>query len=219
MRTSWTRTETALVLTAAGAGAVAGGYLGLITAAVPVDVNIGRRHIRLGPRSVDIHAARDTVFDLLAEPYLGRRTRAMAEKIHILARGSDMVLAVHRTPVHGGRLVATTVETVRFTRPERVEFGLVRGPSPRSVNSSCSQNSHTPRPARSPAWNTTANSAPTCGPSAPPGASGRRPLGTGGRGHLHRGQDRSRTPCPPLAHIRARGPMPRMGAPRRRRAR
>lgn len=42
-----------------------------------------------------------------------------------------MVLAAHRTPVHGGRLVATTVETVRFTRPERVEFGLVRGPVPK----------------------------------------------------------------------------------------
>jgi len=130
MRTSWARTETALALSAAGAVAVTGGYLGLITAAVPVDVNIGRRRIRLGPRGVDIHADRDTVFDLLAGPYLGRQTRAMAEKIHILAADSDMVLAAHRTPVRGGRLVATTVETVRFTRPERIEFRLVRGPVP-----------------------------------------------------------------------------------------
>jgi hypothetical protein len=39
------------------------------------------------------------------------------------------VLAAHFTPL-GGRLglVAQTVETVRFTRPERVDFRLVRGP-------------------------------------------------------------------------------------------
>ena len=36
----------------------------------------------------------------------------------MLERGSDMVLAAHRTPV-SRRLVATTMETVRFTRPER----------------------------------------------------------------------------------------------------
>ncbi|MGH3828426.1 MAG: hypothetical protein ACRDQX_14845, partial [Pseudonocardiaceae bacterium] len=112
------------------AAAITGGYLGLITAAVPIDLGIGRRHIRLGPHSVDIHADRDTVFNVLAEPYLARQTRAIAEKIHIIARGSDMVLAAHRTPVHGGRLIATTVETVRFTRPDRVEFHLVRGPVP-----------------------------------------------------------------------------------------
>lgn len=43
-----------------------------------------------------------------------------------------MVLAAHRTPVRGP-LVAATVETVRFTRPERVDFGLVRGPVPHVV--------------------------------------------------------------------------------------
>ncbi|MGH3477872.1 MAG: hypothetical protein ACRDQD_13645 [Nocardioidaceae bacterium] len=43
-----------------------------------------------------------------------------------------MVLAAHRTPIRG-RLVATTVETVRFTRPERVDFRLVRGPVPHVV--------------------------------------------------------------------------------------
>ncbi|MFE0704175.1 hypothetical protein [Streptomyces sp. NPDC058872] len=48
----------------------------------------------------------------------------------VLERGSDLVLAAHRTPVAGGRLTATTVETVRFTRPERVDFRLVRGPVP-----------------------------------------------------------------------------------------
>ena len=53
----------------------------------------------------------------------------MAEKIQVLDRGSDMVLAAHRTPVRGP-LVVVTVETVRFTPPERVDFRLVRGPVP-----------------------------------------------------------------------------------------
>ena len=35
----------------------------------------------------------------------------------------------------GGRLTATTVETVRFTRPERVDFRLVRGPVPAVLES------------------------------------------------------------------------------------
>jgi hypothetical protein len=72
------------------------------------------------------------VFDVLAEPYLGRQTRAVAEKITVLERGSDMVLAAHRTPVRGG-LTAVTVETVRFTRPHRIDFRLVRGPVPHVV--------------------------------------------------------------------------------------
>jgi hypothetical protein len=118
-------TGTAVAVSATSAA----GYLGLITAAVPVDLGIGRRHLPLGPHSVDIAAPRDIVFDILAAPYLGRQTRALAEKIHILERGSDMVLAVHRTPIGRG-LTATTVETVRFTRPDRVDFRLVRGPVP-----------------------------------------------------------------------------------------
>ena len=56
----------------------------------------------------------------------------MAEKIEILERGSDMVLAAHRTPMRRG-LVATTVETVRFSRPDRVDFRLTRGPVPHVV--------------------------------------------------------------------------------------
>src|SRR5215472_11005057 len=41
-----------------------------------------------------------------------------------------MVLAEHYTPVHGGLLTATTLETVTFDRPHRVSFRLVRGPVP-----------------------------------------------------------------------------------------
>jgi hypothetical protein len=119
---------------ALGAGAAAGLYLGLVTGAVPVDLNVGRRVKLLGPQQARIRAPRQTVFDLIAEPYLGRQTRAIAEKIRILERGSDLVLAAHRTPL-GGRFVATTVETVRFTAPERVDFRLVRGPVPHVLES------------------------------------------------------------------------------------
>ena len=40
-----------------------------------------------------------------------------------------MVLAAHFTEVRGG-LTATTLETVRFERPDRVVFRVVRGPVP-----------------------------------------------------------------------------------------
>ncbi|MCH0565949.1 SRPBCC family protein [Streptomyces sp. MUM 136J] len=111
-------------------GAAAAGYLGLVTGALPLDVRAGRRSRRLGPRTVDIAAPRTVVFDVVAQPYVGRATRAMREKVTVLERGTDMVLAAHRTPVAGGRLTATTVETVRFTRPDRIDFRLVRGPVP-----------------------------------------------------------------------------------------
>ncbi|WP_370409580.1 SRPBCC family protein [Streptomyces fradiae] len=113
----------------AGAGAAAG-YVGLVTGAVPLDLGVGRRTRRLGPQTLDVAAPREVVFDVVAQPYLDRTTRAMREKVRVLERGSDMVLAAHRTPVAGGRLTATTVETVRFTRPARVDFRLVRGPVP-----------------------------------------------------------------------------------------
>jgi hypothetical protein len=105
-----------------------------VTGALPLDVGVGRRNRSLGPQVVDIRAPRDVVFDVVAQPYLGRATRAMREKLQVLERGSDMVLAAHFTPV-AGRLSATTVETVRFTRPERVDFRLVRGPVPAVVES------------------------------------------------------------------------------------
>ena len=110
----------------------AAGYLGLVTGAVPIDLGVARRFQPLGPNTRAISAPREIVFDVIAQPYLGRATRAMREKVRVLQAGSDMVLAAHRTPI-GGRLVATTVETVRFTRPERVEFRLVRGPVPHVV--------------------------------------------------------------------------------------
>jgi hypothetical protein len=117
-----------------GASVAAAGYVGLVTGACPLDLGIGRRVRPLGPHLVDMAAPREVVFDVIAEPYLGRAPRALADKLRVLERGGDMVLAAHFTPL-GGRLglVAQTVETVRFTRPERVDFRLVRGPVPHVV--------------------------------------------------------------------------------------
>ncbi|PAZ14206.1 hypothetical protein CLM62_20360 [Streptomyces sp. SA15] len=121
--------------TAGAGGGLAAAYLGLVTGALPVDVGVGRRVRPLGPQTVDIAAPREVVFDVVAQPYLGRTSRAMREKLHVLERGTDLVLAEHFTPVAGGRLTAVTLETVRFTRPERIDFRLVRGPVPQVTES------------------------------------------------------------------------------------
>ncbi len=113
------------------AGAVAGlGYYLVVTGKLTIDTGWGRRVRPLGPFGVEIAAEAGVVFDVIAAPYLGRAPRAMAAKLRVLQRGKDMVLAEHYTPVHGGRLTATTLETVTFDRPHRVAFRLVRGPVP-----------------------------------------------------------------------------------------
>lgn len=123
------------VVAAGSACAVGGGlvgaavYLGLVSGAMPLDIGIGRRTRSLGPLEVQIAAPRARVFDMIAAPYSERIPKALQEKVKVLERGSDMVLAAHYTPLRG-RLRATTVETVRFQRPERVDFRLVRGPVP-----------------------------------------------------------------------------------------
>ena len=109
--------------------AAAGAYVGVVTGRVTVDLGWGRSRRALGPLVVTIAAPREVVFDVIAAPYLGRTPTALAGKLRVLERAGDMVLAEHYTPVRGG-LVATTVETVRFSRPERVQFRLVRGPVP-----------------------------------------------------------------------------------------
>jgi hypothetical protein len=113
--------------------AVAGtGYRLVVSGQLTLDTGVGRTVRPLGPLTVSVAAPREIVFDVIAAPYLERTPRALAEEITVLERGSDMVLAAHRTPVGQG-LVATTVETVRFSRPEAVDFRLVRGPVPHVV--------------------------------------------------------------------------------------
>jgi Polyketide cyclase / dehydrase and lipid transport len=103
-----------------------------VTGAATVDTGVGRRVRPLGPITVDVAAPREVVFDVVAAPYLGRTPRAMSDKLDVLERGSDMVVAAHHTPV-GRRLLATTVESVRFTRPATVDFRVLRGPVPHVV--------------------------------------------------------------------------------------
>lgn len=115
---------------AAAAGGVA--YRLLASGQLTLDTGIGRTLRPLGPITVTMAAPSETVFDVIAAPYLGRTPRALADEIDVLERGSDMVLAAHRTPVGRG-IVTTTVETVRFDRPRTVDFRLVRGPVPHVV--------------------------------------------------------------------------------------
>lgn len=115
----------------ATAGGLAGlGYYLVVTGKLTVDTGWGRRIRPLGPFGVEVAAPATTVFDVIAAPYLGRTPRAMAGKLQVLDRGTDMVLAEHYTPVHHGRLTAATLETVTFDRPSRITFRLVRGPVP-----------------------------------------------------------------------------------------
>ena len=70
---------------------------------------------------------------MIAAPYLGKTPRAVAGKLQVWERGGDMVLAAHFTKVKCG--ITTTLETVRFQPPDRVDFRLVRGPVPHLVES------------------------------------------------------------------------------------
>jgi hypothetical protein len=120
-----------LALVVAGGGRRA--YRLLASGGATIDVGIGRCMQRLGPLSWRIAARREVVFDVIAGPYLGPTPRALQDKLEVWERGSDMVLAAHFTPVKCG--VTTTVETVRFSRPERIDFRVVRGPVPHVIES------------------------------------------------------------------------------------
>jgi Polyketide cyclase / dehydrase and lipid transport len=110
-----------------------GAYRLLASGALTLDVGVGRRVQPLGPLVQAIGAPGEVVFEVIAAPYLGRTPRAMATKLEVWERGSDMVLAAHFTQVRCG--VTTTLETVRFERPDRIDFRLVRGPVPHLVES------------------------------------------------------------------------------------
>jgi hypothetical protein len=103
-------------------------YVLTVRGSLTLDLGVGRRVRPLGPITLRIAAPREVVFDVVAAPYLGKTPRALEGKLRVLERGEDMVLAEHFTPV--GPLVTTTLETVRFERPERISFRLVRGPVP-----------------------------------------------------------------------------------------
>lgn len=110
---------------------VAGLYALIVRGALTLDLGVGRRLRPLGPIIRTIAAPPEVVFDVIAGPYLGRTPRAMSGKLQVLERGSDMVLAAHFNQVGGLR--TTTLETVRFQRPNQVSFHVVRGPVPHLV--------------------------------------------------------------------------------------
>ena len=103
----------------------------VVRGGLTVDLGVGRRTRSLGPLRVRISAPRDVVFDVIVSPYLDQTPRALRSKLEVVERGDDFVLAAHYTHAYG--LTATTLETVRFERPERVHFRLVRGPVPHVV--------------------------------------------------------------------------------------
>jgi len=120
-----------LLLGLIAAGLSRRGYRLLASGALTLDTGVGRRTRRLGPVSFEIAAARETVFDVISGPYLGPTPHALEDKLDVWERSGEMVLAAHHTQVKCG--VTTTVETVRFTRPERIDFRVVRGPVPHLV--------------------------------------------------------------------------------------
>jgi len=109
-------------------GIGAGLYALLVRGSLTVDLGIGRTMRPLGPLVWQISAPRELVFEVISAPYLRRTPRALEGKLRVLEPGEDMVLAEHFTTV--GPVVTTTLETVRFEPPERVDFRLVRGPAP-----------------------------------------------------------------------------------------
>jgi hypothetical protein len=116
-------------LSAGLTGAGTAVYWAVATGRLTLDLNIGRRRQPLGPIQLAIAAPRHLVRQVISEPYLGRQTRALAEKVRVVERTDDLVIAEHRTRV-GSRLVTSTLESVRFTEPDRVDFRLLRGPVP-----------------------------------------------------------------------------------------
>jgi hypothetical protein len=108
-------------------------YRLLASGALTLDLGAGRRLRPLGPLVQEVRAPPETVFEVIAAPYLGRTPRALADELQVWERGSDMALAAHVTRVKCG--TTTTLETVRFERPGRIDFRLVRGPVPHLVES------------------------------------------------------------------------------------
>src|SRR5437764_651412 len=85
-----------------GVGGAALAYTLVVRGALTLDLGLGRRLRPLGPLHVNVAAPRETVFDIIAEPYLGRTPRALGAKLEVIERGSDMALAAHFTPDRSG---------------------------------------------------------------------------------------------------------------------
>jgi hypothetical protein len=127
--TVYNETMTFALRAAAAGSLLAAGAALVARAGLTLEIGVGRRLRPLGPIALEIAAPPELVFDVIAAPYLGRAPRALRGKLEVIERGADLVLAAHYTAVAPG-LTVTTVETVRFERPRRVTFRLVKGPVP-----------------------------------------------------------------------------------------
>ena len=121
---TWSLVAVCFVLGLLVTGLVGAWLIGRLT----IDLGWGRTRHPLGPMEVSIDAPRDIVFDVVASPYLGRTPRALRDRLEVLERGADLVVAAHHTRL--SLLTSTTVESVRFEAPKRVSFRLLRGVAP-----------------------------------------------------------------------------------------
>ena len=103
-----------------------GGYALVVRGALTLDLGVGRRVRPLGPIRRTIAAPPETVFDVIAAPYLRRTPRAMQDKLQVWERSGDMALAAHVTAT--GRLRTTTVETVGSSVPTGSRSGSSADP-------------------------------------------------------------------------------------------
>jgi hypothetical protein len=116
-----------------GAGVTAAGYVGLVTDACPIDLASAGGSGHSAPSwSTWPPPARWSSTSSLSPTRAGPHVRRPT------GSGGWTAAATWSWPPTSpprGRLgvVAETVETVRFTRPERVDFRLVRGPVPHVV--------------------------------------------------------------------------------------
>jgi hypothetical protein len=122
-------TLVALLLAVLLGGLALAAYLLTVTGALTLDTGLGRRLRPLGPLRLEVAAPRELLWDNLASPYLSASpSHAQRQKVTVLERGEDLVVAAHRTPV--AVLTTVTVEAVGFERPRLIRFRLLRGPVP-----------------------------------------------------------------------------------------
>jgi hypothetical protein len=107
---------------------VAGLVWAWLTGRLTLDLGWGRSVHPLGPLEVTVEAPKEVVYEVVASPYLGRTPRKLRSELEVLEQGTDLVVAAHHTGLSW--LTSTTVESVRFDRPERISFRLLRGVAP-----------------------------------------------------------------------------------------
>ena len=112
---------------ASAATALAGMFL-VSRGRIHLDLGWGRSLHPLGPITVQINAPRDLVYEQISGPYLGQTPAALRTKLKVLEKGSNLVVAEHRTKLP--LMDAVTVEAVQFDPPARIGFRLLRGPVP-----------------------------------------------------------------------------------------